>query len=93
MKNETAPKSKKFLGWIFWGIIISATLIWLMSQQGKINKYEAEKAELEKSQEALEERNEELSTIGSQLTEEEYEREARKQGFVRPDEVILKEAE
>lgn len=91
MKN-TALVSKKLIGRMFWIVVIVITVICLVSQQFKINKYAEEVAKLEEEKAELQDRNDELSTM-NELSDEDYERAARDQGYVRPDEVIIKEAE
>ncbi|MBQ3109831.1 MAG: septum formation initiator family protein [Clostridia bacterium] len=91
MKN-TALMSKKIIGRMFWIVVIVITVICLVSQQFKINKYAEEVARLEEEKAELQDRNDELSTT-NELSDEDYERAAREQGYVRPDEVIIKEAE
>ncbi len=91
MKNTTLP-SAKLIGRICWIVVIVITVICLISQQITINKYAEKVAKLEDERNSLSERNDELSTM-TELSEEDYERAAREQGYVRPNEVIIKEAE
>lgn len=91
MKNSTLPTGK-LIGRICWIVVIVITVICLISQQITINKYADEVAKLEDERAELKERNDELATM-TELSDEDFEREARKQGYVRPDEVIIKEAE
>lgn len=92
MKNRSMSEKRKLVGRVFWIAVAAISVIWMISQQVTINKYTAEVAELKEEKLRLKEINDELSTSG-ELTEEEFEREARKYGYVRPEEVILKEAE
>ncbi len=91
MKNTTLTTGK-LIGRICWIVVIIITVICLISQQVIINKYADEVEKLEDERDDLKERNEELATM-TELSDEDFEREARRQGYVRPDEVIIKEAE
>ncbi|MBR5535876.1 MAG: septum formation initiator family protein [Clostridia bacterium] len=91
MKNTTLP-SAKLVGRICWIVVIVITIICLISQQLKINKYAGEVAKLQEEKEELRDRNEELATM-NEFSDEDFERIAREQGYVRPDEVIIKEAD
>ncbi|MBQ8541341.1 MAG: septum formation initiator family protein [Clostridia bacterium] len=91
MKNTTVP-SARLIGRICWIVVIVITVICLISQQFKINKYAEEVARLEDEKAELQDRNDELATM-TELSDEDFERAAREQGYVRPDEVIIKEAE
>ncbi|MBQ8002698.1 MAG: septum formation initiator family protein [Clostridia bacterium] len=91
MKNTTLTP-KKIAGRICWLVVIVITVICLVSQQITINKYAERVAKLESERDNLKEYNDELSTM-TELTDEDYERAAREQGYVRPNEVIIKEAE
>lgn len=91
MKNTTLPPYK-MAGRICWIVVIVITVIYLISQQIKINKYAGEVEKLEIERADLQERNDELATM-NELSDEDFEREARLQGYVRPDEVIIKEAD
>ena len=78
---------------IGWGIVITIAVIWLISQQIKINEYQAEIADLKKEEDISKERISELETMTAMSRSDEYiEREARKRGYVLYDEVIFKEA-
>ncbi|MBQ6796109.1 MAG: septum formation initiator family protein [Clostridia bacterium] len=91
MKNTTLLRGK-IIGRICWIVVIVITVICLISQQFKINKYAEEVAKLEEERAQLQERNDELATM-NELSDEDFERAAREQGYVRPDEVIIKEAD
>lgn len=91
MKNTTFM-SRKLIGRMCWIVVIVITVICLVSQQFKINKYAEEVARLENEKAELQDRNDELATM-TELSDEDFERAAREQGYVRPDEVIIKEAE
>ena len=91
MKNTTVP-SARLIGRICWIVVIVITVICLISHQFNINKYAEEVARLEDEKAELQDRNDELATM-TELSDEDFERAAREQGYVRPDEVIIKEAE
>lgn len=102
VKNVNKPLSGGVLGilslgvvrWICWGVVIAIVLIWMTAQQIKINDYKAELAELSEAEMNNQERISELETMDEVYLSDEYiEREARKRGFVHPDDVIFKEAD
>ena len=94
MRNVNSSVSGKVIGWICWGIVIAIVLIWMTAQQFKINEYKAELAELDEAELNSQERISELETMNEMYMSDEYiEREARKRGYVHPDDVIFREAD
>ncbi len=87
MKNTTLL-SGKLIGRICWIVVIVITVICLISQQFKINKFAEEVARLEEEKARLQERNDELANK-TELSDEDYERAAREQGYVYSNEVII----
>lgn len=91
MKNTTLL-SGKLIGRICWVVVIVITVFCLISQQFKINKFAEEVAKLEDEKAQLQDRHDDLVNK-NELSDEEFERIAREMGYVRPDEVIIKEAD
>lgn len=86
--------SGKVVAWICWGVVIAIVIIWVTAQQFKINEYKAELAELDEAEYNSQERISELETMNEMYMSDEYiEREARKRGYVHPDDVIFREAD
>lgn len=86
--------SGKAAAWICWGVVIAIVIFWVTAQQFKINKYKAELAELDEAENNSQERISELETMNEMYMSDEYiEREARKRGYVHPDDVIFREAD
>ena len=86
--------SLKVLWWIGWGIVIAIFVIWMTAQQITINEMKAELAGLDAEESDGNERISELETMNEMYLSDEYiEREARKRGYVHPDDIIFKEAD
>lgn len=86
--------SGKVVAWICWGVVIAIVIIWVTAQQFKINEFKAELAELDEAEYNSQERISELETMNEMYMSDEYiEREARKRGYVHPDDVIFREAD
>lgn len=91
MRKSTVPTSGKALKWIFWGIVITITLIWLISQQIQLNKFRAENAALEKEMKVMEEEYADLSNEDTTLTDEEIKNIARQElHLIENDDQVVK---
>ncbi len=80
------------VGWTTLAIVFFALvfIVWMIFQQITINKYNAEKAELQKEHQAKQEKLDDLNREDPSLSYEEAERKAREElGMVKPGEQIL----
>ena len=94
MGNVNRSVPSKVFGWVCWGIVIAIFVIWMTAQQITINEMQAELAGLGAEEEDGQDRISELETMNEMYLSDEYiEREARKRGYVHPDDVIFKEAD
>lgn len=80
------------VSWTTLAIVVFALIfiVWMILQQITINKYNAEKAELQKEHQVKQEKLDDLNNEDPSLSYEEAERKAREElGMVKPGEQIL----
>ena len=93
--NKVRPDVKRIAVLIFWVVFIVFAAARIVTQQIKINKYNAQYSELSNSVGELSERASELETQAELYSSDEYIEEiARTQlGYVRSDEIVFKRAD
>lgn len=90
MQKQRTPNIGKIVWFVFWGIVAAITIVWLFSQQIKLNSENQENTNADKTLAERQEYWDEISSEDPSMTDEEIERVAREElNMKKPGEMVL----